>query len=71
MNASRMAHRATEVAKAVNTLLDFSYDNQEVLLDVILDYFCEPDPQDEDEDNREESLYHEDGQATLEPEGTL
>ena len=68
-----MARRATEVAKAVNALLDFTCDNQEALLDdVIQDYFCEPDPQDEDEeDNPEESLELEDGQATLELEGTL
>ena len=68
-----MARRATEVAKAVNTLLDFTCDDQEALLDVIQDYFCEPDPQneDEDDDNPEESLEHEDGQATLELEGTL
>ena len=67
-----MARRATEVVKAVNTLLDFTCDDQEALLDVIQAYFCEPDPQDEDEeDNPEESLEHEDGQATLELEGTL
>ena len=57
-----MAQRATDVAKAVNTLLDFSCDDQQALLDVIQDYFCEPDPESEDEedDNPEDSL---DGKA--------
>ena len=71
-SASGMPRRANDVVKAVNTLLDFSGDDQEALLDVIQDYFCEPDPLQEDEDeNPEDSLDHEDEQATLELEGTL
>ena len=70
-----MARRATDVAKAVNTLLDFSGDDQAALLDVIQDYFCEPDSQDaaqEDEDETpEDSVDHEAEPATYEVEGTL
>ena len=36
-----MTQRATDVAKAVNMLLDLSGDDQEALLDVIQDYFCD------------------------------
>ena len=46
-----MARRANDIVKAVNTLLDFSSDDQEVLLDVIQDYFCKPDPLQEDEED--------------------
>ena len=74
MSASGMAHRArrdTEVVKAMTTLLNL-WRPKALLDDVIQEYFCEPDPQDEDEDsNPEESLAHEDGQAALELEGTL
>ena len=65
-----MALRATGVAKAVNTLLDFSGDDQEALLE---DYFCEPDPlqEDEEDENPEDSLDHEDEQATLELQSIL
>ena len=78
-----MARRAKDIVKAVNTLLDFSSDDQEALLDVIQDqealldviqdYFCKPDPlqEDEEDENPEDSLDHEDEQATLELEGTL
>ena len=52
-----MTRRATDVAKAVNMLFDFSGDDQEALLDVIQDYFCEPDPVQEDEEDEIASLY--------------
>ena len=45
-----MARRASEIASAVNTLLDFSNDDQHALLEVIQDYFCEPDLEGEDEE---------------------
>ena len=39
---------ASEVAKAVNALLDFSSSDQQALLEVIEDYFTSPDNADED-----------------------
>ncbi len=41
--ASAMAAGASDVAKAVNTLLSFSDDDQHALLKVIQDYFCLPE----------------------------
>ena len=58
----------------MNTLLDFSGDDQAALLDVIQDYFCDPDPlqEEEEDENPEDTLNLEDAeQATLELEGTL
>ena len=47
--AAKMARRASDIARAVNTLLDFSGDNQTALVEVIQDYFCEPDSEIEDD----------------------
>ena len=66
-SAPGMTQRAIDVAKAVNTLLSLSGDDQKALLD---DYFCEPDPlqEDEEDENSEDILDHE---QTFELEGTL
>ena len=70
-SASGMARRATDVAKAVNNLLDFSGDDQAALLDVIQDYFCEPESQDDEQDeDGDDSLDHEDEPAAFEVDGT-
>ncbi len=57
--ASAMTAGASDVAKAVNTLLSFSDDDQYALLEVIQGYFCLPeDGTDQDDDD--------DGETTLE-----
>ena len=68
-SAPGMTRRAIDVAKAMNTLLSLSGDGQEALLDVIQDYFCEPDPLQEDEDEISEDIL--DHEQTFELEGTL
>ena len=63
-----MAHRPSEIARAVNALMDFSNDDQHALLEVIQDYFCEPGSEDEDEedDSCKDAFDHDIGQATSE-----
>ena len=58
-----MAQRASDIARAVNTLLDFSGDDQTALVEVIQDYFCEPDS--EIEDDCGDSISHEGGGKEL------
>ncbi len=60
--ASAMAAGASDVAKAVNTLLSFSDDDQHALLEVIQDYFCLP----EDGTDQEDLVDDDDGETTLE-----
>ena len=58
-----MSTRAIDAAKAANTLLEFSGDDQQALLEVITDYFTSPDggrDSDSDEDD-----FPDDGQAQL------
>ena len=45
---------ASEVARAVNALLDFSSSDQQALLEVIEDYFTSPDDADREDDIEDE-----------------
>ena len=58
-----MSTRAIDAAKAANTLLEFSGDDQQALLEVMIDYFTSPDEH-RDSDSDEDDVT-DDGQAQL------
>ena len=58
-----MSTRAIDAAKAANTLLEFSGDDQQALLEVMIDYFTSPDER-RDSDSDEDDVTN-DGQAQL------
>ena len=58
-----MSTRAIDAAKAANTLLEFSGDDQQALLEVMIDYFTSPDER-RDSDSDEDDVT-DDGQAQL------
>lgn len=71
-----MSRSATDAVKAVNTLLEFSGDDQQALLEVLTDYFTSPedgtDPESNPESDEDNTCHEDDdGQANLQGTATL
>ena len=61
---------ALEIARAMNSLLGLSGSDQAALVEVIQDYFCEPDPDDEEnEEPREDDCGESSNHEGPKPEG--
>ena len=58
-----MSTCAIDAAKVANTLLEFSGDDQQALLEVMIDYFTSPDER--RDSDRDEDDVTDDGQAQL------
>ena len=71
-----MSTSATDAVKAVNSLLEFSRDDQQALLEVLTDYFTSPEDATDSESNPEsdeDETCHEDddGQANMQGTATM
>ena len=60
-----MSTRAIDAAKAANTLLEFSGDDQQALLEVMTDYFTSPDERRDSDSDEDAYDVTDDGQAQL------
>ena len=65
-----MSTSATDVVKVVNSLLEFSGDDQQALLEVLTDYFSSPED-DTDPESNFESDEDDDGQANMQGTTTM